>query len=141
LPGFPAPPGFPYSAASTSLFSIRDTGQSFIERRSRRRPATEKEAAQVLAITENAAEAIQAIVASSPKAPGEAGLRIAARPGEEQEKLELTIAAIPAEDDEVVDEHGAHVFLDPGAASYLEDKVLDARVEGQQVGFEVLEQD
>jgi Fe-S cluster assembly iron-binding protein IscA len=95
----------------------------------------------VLAITENAAEAIQAIGASLPKAPGEAGLRIAARPGEEQEKLELTIAAIPAEDDEVVDEHGAHVFLDPGAASYLEDKVLDARVEGQQVGFEVLEQD
>jgi hypothetical protein len=23
LPGLPAPPGFPYSAASTSLFSIR----------------------------------------------------------------------------------------------------------------------
>jgi iron-sulfur cluster assembly protein len=96
----------------------------------------------VLAITENAAGAIQAIVASSPKASGEAGLRIATRPGEEQEgKLELTIAAIPAEDDEVVEEHGAHVFLDSDAASYLEDKVLDARVEGQQVGFEVLEQE
>jgi iron-sulfur cluster assembly protein len=95
----------------------------------------------VLAITENAAEAIQTIVASSPKVPEEAGLRIAARPGEEREKLELTIAAIPAEDDEVVEEHGAHVFLDPEAASYLEDKVLDARVEGHQVGFEVLEQE
>jgi Fe-S cluster assembly iron-binding protein IscA len=95
----------------------------------------------VLAITESAAEAIQTIVSSSPKVSGEAGLRIATRPGEEQEKLELTIAAIPAEDDEVVEEHGAHVFLDSEAASYLEDKVLDARVEGQQIGFEVLEQE
>ena len=94
----------------------------------------------MLAITENAAEAIQAIVASSPEAPQKAGLRIAARPGEEQSRLDLTIAAVPAEDDEVVEEHGAHVFLDPEAASYLDDKVLDARVEGQQVGFEVLEQ-
>jgi iron-sulfur cluster assembly protein len=94
----------------------------------------------VLAITENAAEAIQAIVASSPDAPSEAGLRIAASPGEERKNLELTIAAIPAEDDEIVEEHGAQVFLDPEAASYLEDKVLEAHVEGQQVGFEVLEQ-
>jgi iron-sulfur cluster assembly protein len=94
----------------------------------------------VLAITENAAEAIQAIVVSSPEVPEEGGLRIVARPEGEQEKLELTIAAIPAEDDEVVEEHGAHVFLDPEAASYLEDKVLDARVEGDQVGFALLEQ-
>jgi iron-sulfur cluster assembly protein len=94
----------------------------------------------VLAITENAAEAIQTIVTSSPKAPEEAGLRIAASPGEE-ERLELTIAAIPAEDDEVVEGHGAQVFLDPQAASYLDDKVLDAHVEGHQVGFELLEQE
>jgi iron-sulfur cluster assembly protein len=94
----------------------------------------------VLAITENAAEAIQAIVASSPEAPQEAGLRIAARPGEKEKRLDLMIAAVPAEDDEVVEEHGAHVFLDAEAASYLDDKVLDARVEGRQVGFEVLEQ-
>jgi Fe-S cluster assembly iron-binding protein IscA len=95
----------------------------------------------VLAISENAAEVIQTIVASSPEVPADAGLRITARPEGEQEKIELTIAAIPAEDDEVVEEHGAHVFLDPEAASYLEDKVLDARVEGLQVGFALLEQE
>jgi iron-sulfur cluster assembly protein len=95
----------------------------------------------VLAITENAAEAIQTIVASSPEALEKGGLRILARSEGEQEKLELTIAAIPAEDDEVVEEHGAHVFLDPEAASYLDDKVLDARVEGNQVGFALLEQE
>jgi iron-sulfur cluster assembly protein len=95
----------------------------------------------VLAISENAAEAIQTIVASSPDVPGDAGLRIVARSEGEQEKLELMIAAIPAEDDEVVEEHGAQVFLDPEAASYLEDKVLDARAEGHQVGFAILEQE
>ena len=95
----------------------------------------------MLAITENAAEAIQTIVASSPEVREKGGLRILARPEGEQEKLELTIAAIPAEDDEVVEEHGAHVFLDPEAASYLDDKVLDARVEGNQVGFALLEQE
>jgi iron-sulfur cluster assembly protein len=95
----------------------------------------------VLAITENAAEAIQTIVASSPEVSEKGGLRILARSEGQQEKFELTIAAIPAEDDEVVEEHGAHVFLDPEAASYLDDKVLDARVEGNQVGFALKEQE
>ena len=70
----------------------------------------------MLAISENAAEAIQTIVDSSPEVPGDAGLRITARAEGEQQKLELAIAAFPAEDDEVVEEHGAHVFLDPKAA-------------------------
>ena len=95
----------------------------------------------MLAISENAAEAIQTIVASSPEVAVDAGLRITARPDGEEEKLELTIAAIPAEDDEVVQEHGAQVFLDPEAASYLDDKVVEARVEGHQVGFALLEQE
>ena len=95
----------------------------------------------MLAITENAAEAIQTIMASSPEAPEGGGLRIAARPeAAEPERLELTIAAVPAEDDEVIEEHGAHVYLDQEAASYLGDKVLDARVEGNRLGFAVLEQ-
>ena len=95
----------------------------------------------MLAISESAAEAIQTIVASSPEIPADAGLRIVARSEGDEEKLEVTIAAIPAEDDQVVEEHGAHVFLDPEAASYLEDKVLDARAEGHQVGFAILEQE
>ena len=95
----------------------------------------------MLAITENAAEAIQTIVSSSPEIPENGGLRIVARPEEQQEKFELSVAAIPAEDDEVVEEHGAQVFLDPKASSYLEDKILDARVEGHQVGFALLEQE
>jgi Fe-S cluster assembly iron-binding protein IscA len=41
------------------------------------------------------------------------------------------------EDDQVVDEHGAHVFLEPHAASYLDDKLLDADIDGHQVRFAV----
>ena len=95
----------------------------------------------MLAISGNAVEAIQTIVASSREVPADACLRITARPDGKEEKLELRIAAIPAEDDEVVQEHGAQVFLDPEAASYLDDKVLEARVEGHQVGFALLEQE
>jgi Fe-S cluster assembly iron-binding protein IscA len=36
------------------------------------------------------------------------------------------VVARTAQDDEVIEKHGARVFLDPGAASLLEDKVLDA---------------
>jgi Fe-S cluster assembly iron-binding protein IscA len=42
-----------------------------------------------------------------------------------------------AEDDHVVDEHGAHVFLEQHAASYLDDKLLDTDIDGHQVRFVV----
>jgi iron-sulfur cluster assembly protein len=44
---------------------------------------------------------------------------------------------LPAEDDEVVEEQGARVFLEPEAASLLDDKVLDASVEQDQVAFTI----
>ena len=94
----------------------------------------------MLTITENAAEAIRGIVTSSEAAAG--GLRIASAPEAAQEgALELTLARVPAEDDEVVEEHGAQVYLDESAASLLGDKLLDARIEGNQVGFVVADQE
>jgi iron-sulfur cluster assembly protein len=51
-----------------------------------------------------------------------------------------SLANGPAEDDQVIDERGAHVFLEPRAASYLDDKQLDAYVEGQQVRLTVSDQ-
>jgi Fe-S cluster assembly iron-binding protein IscA len=79
----------------------------------------------VLAITENAAEVIQSIVGSSPEeVPGEPGLRIAARPeGEQRTALELTIAAIPAEDDEVVDARNEN-------GRWQAERVIDVENEG-----------
>jgi iron-sulfur cluster assembly protein len=45
-----------------------------------------------------------------------------------------------AEDDEVIEEERARIFLDPEAASLLEDKVLDASVEQNQVAFTLADQ-
>ena len=44
------------------------------------------------------------------------------------------------EEDQVVEESGAQVFLEPHAAEALDDKVLDAEIEGGEVRFAVGEQ-
>ena len=45
--------------------------------------------------------------------------------------LQLTAAAAPREEDQVVEAAGARVFLEPQAAAYLADKVLDAQFDEQ----------
>ena len=47
---------------------------------------------------------------------------------------------MPAEDDEVIEEHGARVFVESEAASLLDDKLLDATVDHDQVAFLILDQ-
>jgi iron-sulfur cluster assembly protein len=92
----------------------------------------------VLTFTHEAAEAIDAVVHSAPNAPDNAGLRIfrgVAPDGEEG--LRLSVTDSPAPDDAVVEAEGTPVFLDSEAAAMLDDKVLDATVEGEQVGFMV----
>ena len=43
--------------------------------------------------------------------------------------LEVSAASGPGEDDEVIEAAGAHVYLEPQAAIYLQDKVLDAKID------------
>ena len=95
----------------------------------------------MLTFTHEAAEAIDAVVHSAPDAPDSAGLRIARGVAPDgQEGLQLSVAGQPEPDDAVVEAEGTPVFLDSDAAAMLDDKVLDARVEGEQVGFMLLEQ-
>ena len=47
---------------------------------------------------------------------------------------------MPGEDDEVVETHGARVFLEPKAALLLDDKLLDASVEQDEVSFAIVDQ-
>jgi iron-sulfur cluster assembly protein len=101
-----------------------------------------KEASSLLAITETAATAIKSLTASQEQ-PDEAGVRIAARETADvdtPESLKLSVVDGPAEEDQVVEEHGAHVFLEAQVASYLDDKLLDASIDGQQVRFAVSDQ-
>jgi iron-sulfur cluster assembly protein len=95
----------------------------------------------MLALTENAVEAVHEILSSSDEAPELGGLRLVAEPAGAQMSFQLSVVALPAEDDEVIEEQGARVFLDPEAASLLEDKVLDARIESNQVAFTIADQD
>src|SRR5262245_9177652 len=84
---------------------------------------------RLLALTDRAVQAVKGIVSSSEEPSETGGLRVAAERAGAQANLHLSIVALPAEDDEVIEEQGARLFLDPDAAVLLDDKVLDATIE------------
>jgi iron-sulfur cluster assembly protein len=85
----------------------------------------------MLALTPAAVEVVNTITAASGM-PDTAGLRIATT-GEDPRSggLELEIVPEPVDRDEVVGETGARIFLEPGAAAYLSDKVLDGQLDDE----------
>ena len=96
----------------------------------------------MLTLTSDAAEAVKTIAEASPQLPNESGLRIHAEPtGEGQVGFELTMVESPDESDQVIEEAGARVFVEPEAAVILDDKILDAIVVGDRVQFSLSEQD
>jgi iron-sulfur cluster assembly protein len=94
----------------------------------------------LLALTDNAVEAVKNIVSSSDDASDTSGLRVVAERAGMQANLQLSVVPLPAEDDEVIEEQGVRVFLEQEAASLLDDKVLDATVEQNQVAFTIADQ-
>ena len=92
----------------------------------------------MLTITDNAQYAIRTLVSPADE-PTEAGVRIASAPGSNGStpELSLEVVASPAPGDQIVDEHGARVFLDAAAAELLSQETLDVQVdaEQQQVNF------
>jgi iron-sulfur cluster assembly protein len=94
----------------------------------------------LLALTDSAVEAVKNIVSSLDEATETGGLRLVAEKAGIETNRQLSIVPLPAEDDEVIEEQGARVFLEPGAASLLDDKVLDASVEQNQVAFTIANQ-
>ena len=88
----------------------------------------------MLTLTENATTEINNLVKNNPEVPDDAGIRIASNP--DGATLTLSLALTPAEDDSVITENGARVFLEPTAAGLLDDKTLDAGVDAEgQVAF------
>jgi len=94
----------------------------------------------LLALTESAVDAVRRIVESADEASETAGLRLVADQTGMEANLHLSVTQLPAEDDEVIEEEGARVFLEPQAASLLDDKVLDASVQQNQVAFMIADQ-
>ena len=88
----------------------------------------------MLVLTDNATAVIHAIV-DRPDAPNAAGLRIARRPSDADTLAVATVDG-PEVGDQVLENRGAVVFIDPEAATMLDDKILDASVDTQgQVEF------
>ena len=91
----------------------------------------------MLAISEDAAAAIRGIVESE-GVPDGAGLRITREEstdsdGNARTDLRLSVVAGPQEGDEVLE--AERVFVDPGCADLLNDKLLDADYVGDDVQF------
>jgi iron-sulfur cluster assembly protein len=81
----------------------------------------------VLTLTDTAATEIRNLIAN-PEVPDEGGVRIASNP---EGALTLALAPAPADGDDVVDQSGARVFLEPAAGALFDDKQLDAGVDPQ----------
>ena len=86
----------------------------------------------MLVLTEAATEVVKSLT-STPQVPEGTGLRIASSSPEPGDPGALQVTAAPGPDvnDQVVEAAGAHVYLEPRAAAYLEDKVLDAEVDSE----------
>jgi Fe-S cluster assembly iron-binding protein IscA len=94
----------------------------------------------LLALTDRAVEAVKEIVSSSGEATETGGLRLSAEREGTQASFKLRLASLPAEDDAVIEERGARVFVDADAAELLDDKMLDAMIDQDQVAFTVIDQ-
>jgi iron-sulfur cluster assembly protein len=86
----------------------------------------------MLTLTSSAVEAVDTLLHSSPEVPDDAGLRIGTA-GPSQ--LTIGLVAEPEPGDQVIEEGGARVFVDSGAAPMLENAQLEARQEGDQIAF------
>lgn len=93
----------------------------------------------MLALTDSAAQAVRQIVSSS-EASETGGVRVTADRVGDELSFRLSVVEMPGVDDEVIEEQGARVFLEPEAALALGDKILDARVEDNRVAFMVADQ-
>lgn len=79
----------------------------------------------MLAMTPAAAAAIRDLLGDQPEG---AGLRVSLeKPGNGTEpEFALCVVEGPHGDDDVVEAHGARLFIQPAASGYFTDKVLDA---------------
>ncbi|MEO3813154.1 iron-sulfur cluster biosynthesis family protein [Sphaerisporangium sp. B11E5] len=83
----------------------------------------------MLTLTDTAAKVIRDLNAQTGE-PGERGIRISSQ-DDDAGSLMLSVAEGPQSTDKVVESGGARVYLDPVAASVLDDKALDADVDDQ----------
>jgi iron-sulfur cluster assembly protein len=91
----------------------------------------------MLAMTQQAAEVVESIV-ERPEVPDTAVLRITAQASNSNgsgpsHDLQLELVSAPPEDDVIVED--LPISVEPEAASFLDDKVLDAEIDAEGVHF------
>lgn len=82
-----------------------------------------------LTLTEQATTAVKTITAQFPDVNA-GGLRIQGA-GSAESQFQVSIVPAPEPSDAIVEKDGARVFLDLEAAVVLDDRVLDAQMDGQ----------
>ena len=92
----------------------------------------------MLALTDDAVEVVRGMLSEELSETG--GLRLVAERTGTQMSLRVSVVALPAEDDRVIEEQGARVFLEQEAAALLDDKMLDASIEQNRVEFTISDQ-
>lgn len=85
----------------------------------------------MLTLSRSAVEAVHNLLHTT-EMPDDAGLRIGTAA---DSQLTLEIAPEPAPGDQVIEEGGARVFVDPEAAPILAYAELSAQMDGDQVAF------
>jgi Fe-S cluster assembly iron-binding protein IscA len=92
----------------------------------------------VLTLTATAADAVRRLASAPPE--GDAGLRISpGTPTATGTPLAAEMVSEPQPADQMISEDGAAVFVDEHLTAYLEDKVLDASIEANQVRFSLID--
>jgi iron-sulfur cluster assembly protein len=87
----------------------------------------------MLSLTPNARDALVDLSARA-GLPEEGGLRIVESP-EAVGSFQLSLVEAPTEGDEVIEDDGARVFVEPLAATMLADVALDATTVPEGTGF------
>jgi Fe-S cluster assembly iron-binding protein IscA len=94
----------------------------------------------MLTLTDSAAEAVRHAMDAAEGLPESGGLRISAQDLGDSTGLGLAVTPVPGDDDQVIEEEGARVFVAAEVAPFLEDKVLDADHQGSSIQFSVTDQ-
>jgi iron-sulfur cluster assembly protein len=95
----------------------------------------------VLTLTISAAEAVKHAMGAAEGLPDDGGVRISAQDVGDSTGLGLAVAPMPGEEDQIIEEEGARVFVAPEVAPFLDDKVLDAEQKGSRIQFSLAERE
>jgi len=95
----------------------------------------------MLTLTDSAAEAVKQAMNAAEGLPDSGGLRISAQDLGDSTGLGLAVEPVPGENDQVIEEEGARVFVAAEVAPFLDDKVLDAEQQGPNIQFSVTDQE